>query len=172
MGKRKRKSIKRKIRKAQKEWAKAVVAIGKAEDFKKEANRVLDNLYDFENGDSILFKPTLAREVPVRVNREQTASYFIGGSICEDGKGFARTPWEEVTFEKEIHFEVLDSGDVMVMGRCIFRTCNARKRPHRRKAVADYTFGYRKGSMKIFLHHSSLKVTKKEQGKCKKTKDI
>ncbi|GAB5526460.1 MAG: phosphoribosyl-AMP cyclohydrolase [Roseivirga sp.] len=164
------KDIEKKIRKAQTAWANGVVRIGRAKDDREEytrlANQVLDDLYDFdEEGNFILFKPTLASEVPVRINREQTASYFIGGSIVEDTNGFALTPWKDVSFAEEFFFAVLDSGDVLVMGRCTFypypdSTCQI--------TTADYTFGYRKGSMRIFLHHSSKKMEPKEQTKCQK----
>lgn len=159
-------NIKLRIREAQNAWAKGVVKIGKAKDYKKVANQVLDDLYDFdEEGNFILFKPTLASKVPVRINRKETASYFIGGSIDEDKNGFARTPWEKVLFEKGFFFTVLDSGDVLVMGRCTFYpypdSCHE-------ITTADYTFGYRKDSMRIFLHHSSKMMSPREQSECQK----
>ncbi len=162
--------IEKKIREAQTAWAKGVVRIGRAKGYQEEysrlANQVLDDLYDFDDdGNFILFKPTLASQVPVRINRGQTASYFIGGSIAEDGKGFALTPWKDVSFAEEFFFTVLDSGDVLVMGRCTFYPY-----PDSTSQIttADYTFGYRKGSMRIFLHHSSKKMDPKEQTKCQK----
>ncbi|MEL6556992.1 MAG: hypothetical protein AAFQ94_02340 [Bacteroidota bacterium] len=163
--------IRCKIKRAQCAWADGVVAIGKAEDTASEAQRVLDELYDFdEDGNFILFKPTLARKVPVRVNEQQTASYFIGDlsdkPIPEDEKGFARTPWDKVTFEKDFFFTELESGDILVMGRCHFYKSD--KEGSEPDTTADYTFGYRKDSMRIFLHHSSRKESKKD---CEKYKD-
>ena len=154
----------RKINQAQRAWADGVVAIGADLDDKanirKKLNHLLDTQYDFDSeGNFILFKPTLAREVPVRTNRDQTASYFIGSDsdnpISEDDDGFALTPWDVVTFEDDFFFTVLGSGDILVMGRCHFYKSDKEGSEH--ATTADYTFGYRKDSMRIFLHHSSLK---------------
>ena len=157
----------KKIRKAQERWAKVVAKIGKTNDteqYGKVANRVLDKLYDFEEENGfILFKPTLASQHPVRTDRQGTASYFIGGIFTEDGAGFARTPWARVTFEDDFYFTELDSGDILVMGRCTFYPYEGDT--DHEITTADYTFGYRGGSMRIFLHHSSNMVSRRRQVK-------
>ena len=154
------------IQDAQRAWAEGVVSIGKTNDteqYIEEANRVLDELYDFDKNDFILFKPTLASQHPVRTDRQGTASYFIGGIFTEDGAGFARTPWARVTFEDDFNFTELDSGDILVMGRCTFYPYDGDT--DHEITTADYTFGYRGGSMRIFLHHSSNMVSRKRQVK-------
>lgn len=164
----------RKIKTAQAKWAKGVVDIGKVwkdeAEYTRLANQMLNDLYDFDSqGDFILFKPTLASDHPVRVNRKQTASYFIGGSIKEDSNGFARTPWEEVSFDPDFFFTELVSGDLLVMGRCTFTSPERPNTlPPRDIAVADYTFGYRQANdgLRIFLHHSSLQVEKEKDEVC------
>ena len=168
------KKLKRRIKAAQAQWAESVVAIGKTndtEEYLEVANEVLDNLYDFnqENG-FILFKPTLATQHPVRTDRQGTASYFIGGVFTEDGAGFARTPWAAVTFDRDFYFTKLDGGDILVMGRCTFFPYEGD--PENEITTADYTFGYRKRCMKIFLHHSSLKISKKRQVKCEQKRFV
>lgn len=162
------KKLVKKITEAQDRWAEGVAAIGKTNDteqYAEVANDVLDRLYDFEGDDGfILFKPTLASQHPVRTDRQGTASYFIGGIYTEDGAGFARTPWAAVTFEDDFYFTELESGDILVMGRCTFHPYEGDL--DHEITTADYTFGYRGESMRIFLHHSSNMVSKRRQVKC------
>lgn len=149
--------MKSKIENAQKLWGEGIVHIGKVKvsspnDVKEAANKMLDDLYDFRSDQpEILFKPTLASKHPFRINRAETLSYFIGGSVEED-KGFALKPWKKVEFDP---FHFFHQGDhVFVMGRYVFIDYQNSQTP------VDYTFVYRvdeeTDSLKIILHHSSL----------------
>ena len=158
------------IIRAQKAWSKGVVAIGKVskkrKKYKRVANKMLDQLYDFNtDGSFILFKPTLAYKKPIRVNRKQTACYFIGCTSGDrsDGNGFALRPWKDVRFKHDFYFTQLASGDVLVMGQCEFYENKDSETP---TVTADYTFGYRRDSMRIFLHHSSRTVGEEDQKEC------
>ncbi len=157
--------IEKKIKKAQKAWAKGLINIGKAavctpNKIEKKANEMLDRLYDFRVGGKteILFKPTLASEHPFRINRVEALSYFIGGLYKED-KGFALKPWKNVKFG-DFYF-IQQDNHVMVMGEYTFIDYQENE------TVVDYTFGYRieknSGELKIFLHHSSLRFQKNDR---------
>ncbi|MGB3468516.1 MAG: FAD-binding protein [Cyclobacteriaceae bacterium] len=145
----------KKISGVQRQWAEAIVEIGKAAletkgKAESRTDKMLDELYVFEPDDHILFKPTKADNEPFRFNRGETRSYFIGGSIDED-KGFALTPWESVKFHLLSENNVIADGDnIFVMGEYTFTDYD------KNSATVEYTFGYRGTDMKIFLHHSSL----------------
>jgi len=156
------KTIEQKIKDAQQAWADGVVDIGRnrGSDVERAADKLLDDCYDFKRDKSILFKPTLASKVPVRINRVETLSYFIAGEVEEDC-GFALTPWIRVKFHAGFHCTALEGGNLLVMGRCTFIPPSGRGL---KPAVADYTFGYRQAAngLRIFLHHSSLIIEHKD----------
>lgn len=156
----KEKEIKEQIIAVQKEWATGIVAIGKDLHPVSKANEMLDKLYHFGNKEygkpEILFKPTLATQQPIRTNREETLSYFIGGEF--DATGFALKPWNHVIFNVHDMKFTQDGREVLVMGTYVFYpTCG-------NPVAVDYTFGYRDigtadlPNLRIFLHHSSLAV--------------
>lgn len=163
-------NLKIKIQKAQEAWAKGVVAIGEVfddkEKYTKKADVMLDELYDFDYQGFMLFKPTIAVKVPVRVSKAQTLSYFIGGpwDTKEGGPGidrnpgFALEPYEKVVFSQDFFFMTLASGELLVMGQCTFKSKSDELNAWT-ETTADYTFGYRladDGQLRIFLHHSSV----------------
>jgi hypothetical protein len=134
---------------AQESWAKAIVAIGKAENPKAEAQKTLDNLYAYDDG-IVLFKPTLASAEPFRGSESEALSYFVGGGIAEDG-GFAVTPFTNVRFDSEGIITHCDTA--ISMGEYYFTKTDGSE------IKVEYSFGYVRdddGALKINLHHSSL----------------
>jgi len=143
---------------AQKTWGDGIVAIGKVfqekGDYSKRASEHIKALYAYEQGD-VLFKPTLASDDQFRENFDQALSYFVGGSIKEDG-GFAIKPWSKVRFgEQEI---ITDSDSAVAMGNYFFTPVGKTE-----ETKVEYTFGYVKddeGKLRINVHHSSLPFSK------------
>jgi len=134
---------------AQKSWGDAIVKIGKAENPKAEAQSILDRLYAYDLG-TVLFKPTLASDIPFRGTEKEALSYFVRGSISED-KGFALAPYNNVRFENEGIITYCDTA--ISMGEYFFTKTDGSE------IKVEYTFGYvrdEKGNLKINLHHSSL----------------
>ncbi|NEQ41343.1 MAG: hypothetical protein F6K40_36160 [Okeania sp. SIO3I5] len=134
---------------AQQSWGQAIVAIGKAENPKAEAQNTLERLYAYNLG-TVLFKPTLASNEPFRGTEKEALSYFVGGGISED-KGFALAPYNNVRFENEgiiTHCNTATS-----MGEYFFTKTDGSQ------IKVEFTFGYvrdENGGLKIELHHSSL----------------
>lgn len=135
---------------AQKQWGEAIVTIGKDKNF---AESVVNNMYAYDIS-NVLFKPTKALEDQFRGTKEEALSYFIGGSIKEDG-GFALQPWSNVRFENES--TTIDKDSATAMGNYYFTDANTGK-----EVKVEYTFGYIRGEdgkLRINLHHSSLPYT-------------
>lgn len=140
---------------AQEKWGDAIVQIGKSEDAKLEAQKVLDNLYAYDTG-MVLFKPTLASNKPFRAKEKDALSYFVGGHIEED-KGFALAPYTDVRFDNA--GIITDCDTALAMGEYYFTKTDG-------DAVkVEYSFGYirdDKDNLKINLHHSSLPFSHSE----------
>lgn len=142
-----------KIEAAQKEWGEGIVKISstynEGGDYKKEAEDLINNLYNYDNG-SVLFKPTLASENQFRPTYEGALSYFVQGMYPED-TGFAIKGWTDVRFENE---NLLIQGPTgSAMGNYFFTT------PEGDEVKVEYSFGYildDEGNVRINLHHSSL----------------
>lgn len=139
---------------AQKNWAEAIVAVGKAyinhEDYTALAHHIIDTLYAYDEG-TVLFKPTKARSDQFRGTEKEALSYFVKGLIDED-HGFALQPWSKVRFENE---DFLLMGDYAIaMGNYFFTDAHTNQEVH-----VEFTFGYikgKEGQLLINLHHSSL----------------
>ncbi len=142
------------IRKIQEEWKKGILEISKAyqmgQNYRELAENFLKRLYAYDYG-IVLFKPTLAREVPFRLNFESALSYFIGGKYPED-IGFALQNFREIEFEiaGEIYFQDI----ALSQGKYLFYLKNSEK-----AREVEFTFVYKKfegGLIKIIAHHSSI----------------
>jgi hypothetical protein len=135
--------LKEEILKAQERWGQGIVQIGKDE---LAASLFVNTMYSKD----ALFKPTMAKELPFRLEVDQAVSYFVGGSVKED-KGFAKKPWIAVRFENaKIN---LFSDYAIAMGHYYFSDVN------NEETRVEYSFSYLKdqqGNIKISLHHSSL----------------
>ena len=128
---------------AQEKWGQGIVRIGKNE---LEASTFVAKMYDQD----ALFKPTMAKEIPFRLELEKAISYFVGGTVNEDN-GFAKKPWTAVRFDNaKVN---LYSDHAMAMGHYYFSYTN------NEETKVEYSFVYLKdeeGNLKISLHHSSL----------------
>jgi len=138
-------------------WGDGLVAISTAyaegEDYAAIAQAVLDNLYGFVDG-IVLFKPTIASEVPFRFTEADAASYFIGGNISEDS-GFALLPWTAVRF-CENGMYIINGETALWMGSVYLTDGNGEV------IRVEKTLGlYRdaSGNVRIQLHHSSVPFT-------------
>lgn len=148
---------KNEVLKAQKNWAEALIEIGKLKDNRERCISVtlqaIDRLYAYDIGD-VLFKPTRATDVQFRNTRESALSYFIGGNMdFSEDTGFALQPWSDVRFDNAGGILLFEKTAV-AMGNYFFTETGT-------GAVkkVEYTFGYVKapdGSLKIHLHHSSV----------------
>ncbi|HER19955.1 MAG TPA: hypothetical protein ENO14_02805 [Chromatiales bacterium] len=143
------------VKKAQAEWAEAIVAIGKTkgngETSQKTARDVIERLYAYSEG-NVLFKPTKAMEDQFRETEREALSYFVGGSIKED-KGFALQPWSKVRFADDAQV-FIDGDSAISMGNYYFTDADSGK-----EVKVEFTFGYKRAEndrLVIFLHHSSL----------------
>lgn len=137
-------------------WGQGIVKIGSVHteggDYRAAAKEHIETFYAY--GDSpVLFKPTLASADQFRGDMDEAMSYFVGGSIEEDG-GFAIAPYTNVRWENE---GTIVSGDTaMAMGNYFFM------KPDGTEVKVEYTFGIEQmddGEPKIVLHHSSLPFT-------------
>lgn len=135
-------------------WGEGLVAISTAyaneEDYASIAQAVLDTLYGYVDG-TVLFKPTVAQEVPFRFTEGAAASYFIGGSIAED-TGFALNPWTAVRFGDDGQ-HIINGETALWMGS-VFLTNDVGEEIRVEKSLGLYRDS--NGDVRIQLHHSSV----------------
>ena len=109
----------------------------------------LDRLYNFD--DQVLFKPTKAKDIQFRNDKNSAISYFIAGNDreCNEDKGFALSNWSKITFQN--NDIIIGEEHAIAMGNYIFENKNS-------KIKVEFSFGYIKvnGLVKINLHHSSI----------------
>lgn len=137
-------------------WGEGIVKIGAVHtaggDYETAAREHITQFYAYEE-ETVLFKPTLASADQFRGSFDEALSYFVGGSISEDG-GFAIAPYTDVRWENE---GTIINGDVaLAMGNYYFTTTEGAE------IKVEYTFGIEQqedGELKIILHHSSLPFT-------------
>jgi hypothetical protein len=141
---------------AQQGWGEGIVNIGKVfteeGDFRQAATDHINTFYAYEDGEEILFKPTLAAEDQFRGTFDEALSYFIGTEGTEDG-GFAIKPWTAVRWENEGTVIDDDGSTAKAMGNYYFTDTDGND------TKVEYTFGYTRndaGDLVINLHHSSL----------------
>ena len=141
----------------QQRWADGVVDIGRVflenGDYKSRCVEHIKTMYAYEESE-VMFKPTLASEMPFRKTFTEALSYFVGGEIDEDN-GFAITPWSKVRFgEQQI---VINNDSALAMGHYFFTRFD-----NNEEIKVEFTFGYIRGgsgNLMINLHHSSLPFT-------------
>ncbi|WP_147104326.1 phosphoribosyl-AMP cyclohydrolase [Tateyamaria sp. syn59] len=140
-------------------WGEGIVNIGQVHtdggDYEAAAREHIETFYAYGDAD-VLFKPTLASEDQFRGTFDEALSYFVGGSIEEDG-GFAIAPYTAVRWENEGTTIIGDTA--MAMGNYFFTTTDGEE------IKVEYTFGIQHmddGEMKIVLHHSSIPFTPEE----------
>ena len=138
---------------AQQAWGEGIVHIGKVYtdegDYTGAAREHIEKFYGY--GDSeILFKPTLAAEQQFRGTFDGALSYFVRGSVEEDG-GFAIAPYTNVRWENE--GTLLFGESAVAMGNYFFTKTDGDE------IKVEYSFAYQRGEdgeLDIVLHHSSL----------------
>lgn len=139
---------------AQQAWSDSIVNIGKTftdgGDVTKAATDHINRFYAYQDGEAVLFKPTLAAQDQFRGSFDEALAYFIGKEGTED-QGFAIKPWTAVRWENE--GTVTDGDSAMAMGNYYFTDTDGKD------TKVEYTFGYKKnaaGELVITLHHSSV----------------
>jgi hypothetical protein len=139
---------------AQKSWADGIVDIGRVflanGDYKTRAIQHIKTLYAYDESE-VMFKPSLASDVPFRKTYDHVLSYFVGGEIPED-KCFAIRPWSKVRFgEQQI---VVNVTSATAMGNYFFTPSDSDD-----EMKLEFTFGYlvgKEGRLIINLNHSSI----------------
>jgi len=143
-------------------WAKAIKGISKRHkdegDYIQAAADAAGELYAY-GWSNVLFKPTKAAEYQFRPTGAEAMSYFVGGSVVDNGyeedAGFAINGgkgWSDCVYDN--HQIELKGGIAVAMGNYYF-TCATTGS----KTKVEYTFGYTRcddGKVRIFLHHSSV----------------
>ena len=149
------------IRAMQNAWGEGLVAISAAfhedEDYVTIAQGVLDDLYAYGELGTVLFKPTIASEVPFRFTEVQAASYFIGSSIGEaaydeDAEGFATNVWTEVVFSPQGQYLIF--GETAIWMGSVYITGYGGD-----VTRVEKTMGWSRaddGNLRIIVHHSSV----------------
>ena len=98
-----------------------------------------------------MFKPTKAKEVPFRNNKELAISYFIAGNNrkCIEDNGFALSNWSKITF---------NNSDIILIGETGLAMGNYTFKNEASNIKVEYSFVYKNygDQIKIILHHSSL----------------
>jgi len=142
------------IRDLQVAWGEGLVAISTAyangEDYGSVAQGVLDDLYGYVDG-YVLFKPTVAMEVPFRFTEAYAASYFISG-LHEEDTGFALSPWTAVRFGDDGRSII--NGDTALWMGSVFLTNGDGDEIRVEKSLGLYRDD--DGDVRIQLHHSSV----------------
>lgn len=137
-------------------WGEGIVKIGAVHkaggDYKDAARKHIEQFYAYGE-ETVLFKPTLASQDQFRGTFDEALSYFVGGSIAEDG-GFAIAPYTNVRWENE--GTTINGNTGLAMGNYYFTKTDGSE------VKVEYTFGIEQmddGDLKIILHHSSLPFT-------------
>ena len=141
------------IIKVQNSWSEGIIRMGQIandiESLKIFVSDFLDRLYNFD--DQVLFKPTKAKDIQFRNDKNSATSYFIAGDDrkCNEDSGFALSNWSKITFENSDI--ILGAEHALAMGNYTFENDNT-------KIKVEFSFGYKKvnGLIKINLHHSSI----------------
>ena len=149
---------------AQAEWCKGLVEIARLNreggDYRSEANKFVDRMYDFDgSGSRVFFRPTLAfAPHAFRTDKAGTLSYFIGGNPAfpGDGEGFARGPWVSAEYSNDLGGGVngiqLHEDIALAMGTVTLTDCQGKK------TVVDKVFAFRKDPLKgvrLIVHMSA-----------------
>jgi hypothetical protein len=145
---------------AQQAWCDGLVKISTTHqdggDYKAVASQIIDDLYDYKEG-QVFFKPTLAfGKNTFRNNREGALSYFIGGNAkFPEDTGFALKNWVKVRYDNnatengiQIHGEI-----AITMGNVYITNAKGEE------VMVDKTFVFRRckdGKLRLCVHKSSL----------------
>ena len=107
---------------AQNSWSEGIIKMGQISNDRSSlelyVSDFLDRLYNFD--DQVLFKPTKAKDIQFRNDKNSAISYFIAGNDreCDEDTGFALSNWSKITFEnKDI---ILGEEHAIAMGNYTF----------------------------------------------------
>jgi len=145
---------------AQQAWCDGLIKISKTAkeggDAKAVAARIIDDLYDYQEG-VVFFKPTLASgKHTFRPTRAGALSYFVGGNkdFPED-TGFALKEWVKVRYDNNASEKGLQiHGDIAITMGNVYLT-NAKGE----EVMVDKTFVFRRcqdGKLRLCVHKSAL----------------
>lgn len=141
---------------AQQAWGEGIVAIGQTftegGDYSARAQAHIAEHYAYGDGQTILFKPTLAAEDQFRETDTEALSYFVGTEGTEDG-GFAIAPYTAVRWDNNGTVISDDGSMAVAMGNYYFTGTDGNE------TKVEYSFAYERGddgNLDIVLHHSSL----------------
>lgn len=148
---------KEEVIKAQNAWGDGIVRIGEVYQSKGDYTQAaLEHIlasYDYQDGE-VLFKPTLASDIPFRPTVEGALSYFVAGNpnFSEDS-GFAIKPWTNVRFDN--HKIMLYGSKAISMGHYYFTDLSGLE------TKVEYTLAFikRADNIKITVQDSSLPYT-------------
>ncbi len=145
---------------AQQTWCDGLVKISTTYkdggDYKTVASQIIDDLYDYKEG-QVFFKPTLAfGKNTFRNTREGALSYFIGGNAkFPEDTGFALKNWVKVRYDNnasengiQIHGEI-----AITMGNVYITNAKGEE------VMVDKTFVFRRckdGKLRLCVHKSAL----------------
>lgn len=145
---------------AQQAWCDGLVRVAQVHarggDARGEASRMIDDLYDYAEG-QVFFKPTLAfGPRTFRPTKEGALAYFVGGNpnFPED-TGFALKGWTAARYDNnaaengiQIHGEIaITMGNVYITG------------VDGKEVMVDKTFVFRRcadGNLRLCVHKSAL----------------
>lgn len=149
------------IRQALRDWCDGIIEIGKVYteggDFRAKAMEVIEANYAFshvQGPNSLLFKPTLAREHNFRSQFDEFLSYFVGDGKYSEDMGFAIKPWTKIRYD--MHGTYITDTTATVSGLYWFTD-----KATDTETKVEYTFQFIRvdkpaNKLKIVLHHSSL----------------
>ncbi len=142
------------VKQTQEKWGAGIVRIGDVfmskGDYKQEALDHILDLYDYNDG-VVLFKPTLAAQIPFRPSVEGALSYFVGGNTkFPEDNGFAIAPYTNVRFDN--HNIITYGMKAIAMGHYYFTKLDGNE------IKVEYTLGFikRGNDIKITIQDSSL----------------
>ena len=151
-------NINEKIKNAQKNWATAIINIGKCYLEKKDyitlTEKFIEELYAFKKG-KVLFKPTKASKNQFRKDKNGFISYFIGhNKVSDEDKGFALEPWKDIQFD---NFDFTVFKDIIIsMGNYFFTNYDEEK------VKVEYSFGYildeKKDDLKLAVNKAKILI--------------
>ncbi len=145
---------------AQRAWCDGLVKLGKVHsaggDYKSAASQLIDELYDYEDG-QVFFKPTLASgKNTFRPSKEGALAYFVGGDQAfPEDTGFALKHWVEVNYDNNAAENGIQiHGDIAITMGNVYLTDSQGN-----EVMVDKTFVFRKckdGKLRLCVHKSAL----------------
>ena len=145
---------------AQTAWCYALMTIGSVYndggDYKAIARRLIDDLYDYQDG-TVFFKPTLAfGKNAFRSTKEGALSYFVSGNPdYPEDTGFALKRWVKVSYDNNAAENGIQiHGDIAVtMGNFYLTSIEGQE------IVVEKTLVFRRcrdGKLRLCAHKSAL----------------